>query len=231
MCSLQKLARSGPSRLALLLALVFVVAPGVSRADIIMFDDSFALQTPTSGNFSLPFFDATLGTLLQVTLELTGSMEGQITVQNTDTTGGANVNSSLFAPLDIGMFQGIGPLLANPGMNFFNALGIAGGGSDTAVNNIPLTNDVVSGSTTNAVDLAAFTGIGSFLVPYVGDADSNASGGCCLLVGFNAQQAGAIKVTYEYEPDQVPEVPEPMTLLLVGSGLLGAAVLGRKKTA
>lgn len=231
MCSLRNWARNGPPRLALLFALVFILTPGVSQAITISFDDSFGLQTPANGTFSLPLFDSTLGTLLSATLELTGSMEGQITVQNTDATAGATVNSSLFAPLEIAAFGGIGPLLANPGMAFLNVLTAAGMAGDSAVNGIPLTNDMVSGSTSNPGDLAAFIGLGNFLVNYEGSAQSQASGGCCLLAGFNALQAGNLRVTYEYEPDQVPEVPEPMTLLLVGSGLLGAALLGRKKAA
>jgi hypothetical protein len=108
----------------------------------------------------------------------------------------------------------------------------AGGEVTTPSTTIPL-GSVSSGTLTDATDLANFTGTGfenfilSGLAPvfYTG----SVSDGYLAAVGGTTDAGGYATVTYNYSGGETPGVPEPGTLSLFGTGLLGLAGMLRYK--
>jgi hypothetical protein len=93
--------------------------------------------------------------------------------------------------------------------------------------------NVSSGTLTDATDLANFTGTGNinFLlsglapVTYTG----HVSNGYNASLGGTTDAGGYATVTYNYSDGNTPGVPEPGTLSLFGTGLLGLAGMLRYK--
>jgi hypothetical protein len=99
------------------------------------------------------------------------------------------------------------------------SLGITGAHQDfTSQGTI---NIDLSGSTTTATELSDLTGIGETLEG-LNNIDTNSGG-----VFARAQLDGTI--TYDYMPPAPPPVPEPMSITLLGTALLGLGAIGRHR--
>jgi hypothetical protein len=97
---------------------------------------------------------------------------------------------------------------------------------------LPLGN-MSSGTLTDHTDLVDFTGTGNINFTLSGNAPVSYNGLCtngyiCAL-GGNTDAGGYATVTYDYSNGQPPSVPEPGTLSLFGTGLLGLAGMLRYK--
>lgn len=102
----------------------------------------------------------------------------------------------------------------------------------TPSTNIPL-GSVSSGVLTDATDLANFTGSGFVNFSLSGAAPVNYSGsvsdGYLAAVGGTTDAGGYATVQYDYDYEGPPVVPEPGTLSLFGTGLLGLAGMLRRR--
>ena len=117
------------------------------------------------------------------------------------------------------------------------------------IDNVPLTNiTLLSGgiknygpfnnstapaiiTITNPSELADFEGngnLGNFLITTLTNTDFVGGGGNIKLTGTTTAD-GSVTVTYDYTPGPPPVVPEPGTLVMFGTGILGLAGLLRSK--
>jgi hypothetical protein len=87
-------------------------------------------------------------------------------------------------------------------------------------------NDVDSATLTAALDLANYTGIGTFGIDVEAVVQNflSTSGGFGPIQQTPGSTDGTVTVTYTYDP-----IPEPTTALLLGGGLLGIAAAGRRR--
>jgi hypothetical protein len=158
-------------------------------------------------------------------IQLTGS-GGNLTIDSL-TTNVTLTATGASAPVNLNLTGTYTPgspiVITTPG---------AGGEVTTPSTTIPL-GSMSSGLLTDSTDLLDFTGTGdvnfllSGLAPvfYTG----SVSDGYLAAVGGTTDAGGYAKVTYNYSNGQPPSVPEPGTLSLFGTGLLGLAGMLRYK--
>lgn len=222
--------------------LVFLVAvavlvglPGWAAATMV--SGPFTTTSPISltktdwiGTLLFPKFNSALGTLIQVDLHLSSTLNTQLTVTNTgDTSSSGSAKTELMLTVQ------------DPGLNFTDGPQIdlnssAFGYNLAAGANIASGTLVKSGTSdstyTDSVILHEFTGTGSISLAahtFTQTLLANSGGNTSASQFTTALATGT--VTYEYTTGPPPPVPVPPTLLLLGSGLVGLLALGRRKRA
>jgi hypothetical protein len=207
-----------------LLALLICGAPAAANADTITTNLTFG---PSAANSSLTLsvaqFDPSLGTLNSVTVSdlITAWASGTIVNdQFVELVGRVAFHIDSFLDTPAGADQLYSTSYA---LQMFDLLP---GQNATFSPNLPQRG---IGSVTYNSDLTSYIGTGD--VSFTGHmADSYALLGVAGSVAATTQQD--VSIRYDYTPNPDPDnAPEPLSLLLLGSGLVGMGVLRHKRLA
>ena len=236
--SLGRLIPPGQSaffRYLLLFVFMFVIGSGPARADILTVD-AMTGNDPTDwiNSLIIPQFDPTTGTLNSIKFTLEGTVDGDVSLEN---LGGspATINSTLQAPINATL-PVLGILTVSPSSGRSDMLAAFDGTNDfggtSGVSAQPVTPATLTdmiGPSANAALLALFTGVGNVNIPVEADgmASASAPGGAIFVSQFLTRAKAKLIVDYDFTPAG-PVVPEPWTVFLLGSGLLGVGVLRRR---
>ena len=176
-----------------------------------------ALSYISSANGTIDKFDATLGNLTKATIELSGTVNGDVSCSTTNTVTCGGV-------VDVEMDGlSLGPL-SNPTLAYGNSCSNFLGCTIDVHADKPVS---IIAMLTSVADLTALTGIGSIdipvkmtLIPAVTTGGSlvNGKGHSASVVTLGGSDGLDMTVTYEFTT-----VPEPSTVLLLSLGLLASA--------
>lgn len=201
---------------------VSLVMPGF--ASTMTYTDSFPLTNGNwNGNFTLPQFDSSLGTLTEVDFSMSGGVQGNATVTNTDV-----------APEDITTNIAANLYLKNPGGATTIVLSspdwtttdysVPVGGNVTHTNESSIDPETNSYDPSDGSKFTQFIGSGNIILPVVALNATGASAGGDVDADLSSQSSADVSVTYDYTP-----IPEPATLglAIVGGSL---AMLRRRRS-
>jgi len=207
-----------------------MVAAGTARANSVTYTDNFGLMNGNwYGNFTLPQFNSSLGTLTEVDFSVDGSVLGNATVTNTQG-----------APEDITTNIAANLYLKNPGGSSnivlsspdWTTTDSAVGAGDSVTHSYEAASDTETNSYTssNGTKFTQFIGVGNITLPVTA---KNATGASATGGGVNAslssQSAADVVVTYDYTP-ATPVVPEPATMgAVLAAGAIGLGSLLRRR--
>jgi hypothetical protein len=204
------------------------------------------VTSPTVYHLTLPKFDTTLGTLLNVTLRFAASSDYNLT----ETAHSDGTLDGVLGVAEIMRAPNAGtPVLANGqiasgGIGILLLSGTQGVATPGEINLGPSFAQSVftaSGNTVgtvgttiinNASDLAAYrtAGVGTFDVLFRGRSTfTGAVNDGDFVAAGAAHFGGAVSVAYTYDAIGATAAPEPSTMALFGGALLGLGVYSRKR--
>jgi hypothetical protein len=213
-------------------AIALLVAAPVALADTETFTGTF---TTTLTNFSgitttVSKFDPTLGNLTSVHVTLTGGGNTDLTASATNPAN-PSVISALYTALTEELTGASLTLDENltggPNINSLHPQTVVFGtpydSGPESMTGTPVSQTLNSG-------FGAFVGLGNITFDLAGGAVTTESyTGGDFLAGQTTDAGGTVTVTYNYNEIPPPGVPEPGTLSLFGTGLLGLAGMLRNK--
>jgi hypothetical protein len=205
-----------------------MLSSGTASAAVVFAPCTIVGFNPTelAGNITCPQFN-TPGTLTNISLYLQGDVQGSITLTAgvADANGVVGSSSSQFFFGPLAGFT-IGSPLFIAGFTTGAPVNIPAGNSQTFPGLAGSSNTTVNNNTT----FAPYTGAGNFLIPVSTLTFFGGSGGGGNLTVSTETQARALaEVTYTYDPPG-DVIPEPTTLTLLGTGLLGLAYRRRRRS-
>jgi hypothetical protein len=164
--------------------------------------------TPTNWVSSMTFqkFDPSLGVLTSVSLQLTGTVQGSVSLESTD-TGPTTIQTNYQAFLTVQRPDLTTLVAVAPSTNFSDNLGPAdgmldfGGVSGTQHLGIALSQMVTVTAPPPASDLTLFSGAGTITLPVIGTASSTSIGSGNLITQFISSAGATAVLCYEYAPD------------------------------
>lgn len=221
--------RIGSGSLLACAALACLLPASALQGATVTDSDTFSFPlSPNSTSVTLDLFNPALGTLQEVELAISGSVQADITGENDSAIAG-NMSVNLTALLGVtasglsasaGIVQSAGPVAVSA------TDGVPGSGSD--FNNF----GTISGSGSaddSTFSVASFIGPGTFNAAVNGNGGFNISGVTdSTLQISNFVGSGTVTVTYFYTPNAIPE---PSAFAICGLVLGGAGVLRRRRAA
>jgi hypothetical protein len=185
--------------------------------------------TPVSANFSILQFDPSLGTLTSVTINITDIGTTTLAATSTDIDTLDDIDTKLTLLVSGGGASKSQTLYVDSGITDPPGVIVT---TTSPYNSGPLT---ITGSATDNVssaDWAAFTGTGYVPFTFTANAETQITEMGGNLTPSQITNAGVdVSITYDYTNPGPPVIPEPSTLSLFGSGLLGLAGMLRYKFA
>jgi len=164
-------------------------------------------------------------------LSLQNTATSTATVRYTDSANfdaGDSANASDATALDTALANSF--LQGSPAANIYVSALTTVAGSSTVVVSAGLPSTLTETSSITGTT-AAYAGAGTFTLNYSTFSGFAVNGSCSNNIQVTqANQATAMAtVTYTYTPGTTSTTPEPISMLLFGSGLLGLSIIGRKK--
>ncbi len=215
-----------------------LVAGSLFGAQITQSSTVSVQPTNWTTNFNIAQFDPTLGTLTSILFELTGTVEGTAQVENLSSLGGATITTNLSAVLTLLLPGGV-QMVVNPLASATDTYGTFdgavdfGGASGRTYTSLANSSMQMQTAPPFGVDLSAFLGIGNMMLAISSLGNSGVTGGSFVASTFQTLSGATLNVTYNYTPADTGggDVPEPVSLALVGGGLLGIGVLRSRRSA
>ena len=197
-------------------------------------------RTNFNASVAIPMFDRNLGTLLDVSFSLGGTIMSRIRIENVDDAP-QTVVATAQGSITLTRPDGTTLVAVLPAQSVSDSLQVFDGTVDFAgpsgVDFGAVTGSIVdtSGILTDAADLSLFSaaGGGSLLLPVAARGQSRVAGSGNITSAIQTQGEGSVQVTYDYaaSPARSTDVPEPATLALLGMGALGTGLLRRSRSA
>lgn len=231
-----------------LVALALLAVAPAAYADTVSYSASIPSNvidfSPITAAPAIPLFNPSLGTLDSVNIAVSGVGDLTISVTNANTglhakTETVTAAGETYLYLD-STNSGISNLLENFDLgNGFAA--ILNGGASTSAQLAPgvtknygpfPSSGSFSNTFTTSGDISNFEGVGNYYFQFDTTTyyDSLISGGSSNQ-SVSGDADGGVTITYDYTPPPTPAVPEPGTLTLFGTGLLGLAGVLRSRFA
>lgn len=183
-------------------------------------------QTDFSSPLAIQQFDPTLGSLTSLSITLAGSATGTGTLKNNNTT---TKSYTVNLANDLTLTDPLSNTLAEILPLFSASISVAGnGGTGTASGTGTAT---VTNAYSDVPTLLEFTGVGSLSANIAGSGASGFSGASNTNFSATTASGGTVSITYNYTPTVVTGTPEPATMGLLGSALLGLGFLKFRKKA
>ena len=210
----------------LLAALAVVAFSGIASAATLIVNCSTATGT-TELSTTVSCAQVNLGgqTVSNISIAVSGNINGTITLTNNSTTTtntGSGTTTSQFSFGSLAGFTYVNPIFSAAytyGPITLAPLGTSTSGPLSAAGNGSLGSD--------SSNFAPYVGAGNFTIPVTTSTGLGVSGGGGQFAGAQSTSANATAtVTFTYGPTNT--TPEPMTISLLGLGLLGVGFMSRK---
>ena len=210
-----------------LLCIAMVLLVSFIQAETLSYQDSYSLHMTNFDNVPLSVhqFDASLGTLNYVLLELTGSVKADATITNT-----ANDADTIDVQLQAEIKLFLQPsdteyLVVTPSAVVQNET--LGAGETKSFND--MSGNATSQLFINSSNMTPFLGTGTTDFQIDAIAQTVISGSGNLSTTTSTSAGAVLTVTYNYSVEQQQNVPEPASLFMLAMGLFGLASVARRK--